>query len=163
MGPILDPVEQSQEIEIARARPNLGVEPLHGFQVVVKDIRMGRNDRVFGAVFAQEVRGEHLDRRVRRCLPDGSNNRREMLCAAIGQIDRCNHDMCKPETLYGTGDTGRLEGVKRAWLSRCHIAKRAGPCANRAHDHHGGVLFGPAFSDVWTGVNRRAKRDQIAA
>jgi hypothetical protein len=52
--------------------------------------------------------------------------------------------------IVGT-DIGRLEGVERAWLPSRHIAKSAGPCANRAHDHHGGVLLGPAFPDIWAG------------
>ena len=55
---------------------------------------------------------------------------------AIGQIvpiDRRNHDMRKPEAGRGGADMGRLEGVERA------------------HDHHGGMLHGPAFPDVGTG------------
>jgi hypothetical protein len=69
----------------------------------------------------------------------------------IVPIDRRDHDMLKLEAGHGCADIGRLEGVKRAWLPGRHIAKSAGPCANRAHDHHGGVLLGPAFPDIWAG------------
>ena len=72
----------------------------------------------------------------------------------IGQIvpiDRRNHHMRKPETGHGGADISWLEGVERARLPGCHIAKSAGPGAERAHDHHGGVFLGPAFPDVGTG------------
>jgi hypothetical protein len=62
----LDPLQQAQRMVIAGAGADLQIEPRHGFQIVVEDVRAGVDDHVLGPVLAQEVRGQDFDRRARR-------------------------------------------------------------------------------------------------
>ena len=65
---LLDAVEQAQRLVVAGAGPDRGIEPGHGFQVVVEDVGMCGRDGLGAAGLAQEVGGQDLDRGVGRGL-----------------------------------------------------------------------------------------------
>ena len=73
-------------MEIARAWPHLAVEPRHGFEIVVEDVRLRRDDGLDRALLAQEIRHQHLDRCRGRGGTDRSDGLREMRRAAILEI-----------------------------------------------------------------------------
>ena len=75
----------------------------------------------------------------------------EVVGAAIGQIiavDRGDDDVREAEVGDRVGDVLRLVGIERRRQAGRDIAEGAGARADLAHDHHGGVLLGPAFTDI---------------
>ena len=58
--------------------------------------------------------------------------------------------MLQPQFGNCLGHIFRLMRVQQIRPPGGHIAKGAGACANRSKDHHGGMFFGPAFTNVRT-------------
>ncbi len=117
----LDPLQQADRMEIARARPHGEIVRRHRFEIVVEDVGPRRDDRFERAVLAQEVRRQHLDRRSRAACADSADGVGEMLRAAIVEIvaiDRGDDDVGKPELGGGVGDMLRLGGIERLRASR---------------------------------------------
>ncbi len=56
--------------------------------------------------------------------------------------------MVEAELFDRDGDVFRLVAVESAGQSGAHVAEGAGARAGVAHDHHGGVLFRPALTDI---------------
>ena len=72
--PLLHAVEQAQRLVVARAGTDGGIQPRHGFQVVVEHVGPGVGDGLDGAGLAQEVGGQHLDRGARGGGADGADD-----------------------------------------------------------------------------------------
>ena len=147
----LDPLQQPDRMEIARARPHREIARRHGFQIVVEHVGLGLRDHFQRAFLAQEVRRQDFDRRGRAARTDGADGLRKMLGAAIGEIvaiDRGDHDMGEPELEGGLRDMFRLGGIERAGHAGLDVAEGAGAGAGVAHDHEGGVLLVPALADI---------------
>ena len=147
----LDPLQQPDRMEIARARPHREIARRHGFQIVVEDVGLCRRDDLERAFLAQEIRRQDLDRRGRAARADRADGLREMLGAAVGEIvavDRSDHDMGKPKLEGGFRDMLRLGRIERAGHAGLDVAEGAGAGAGIAHDHEGGVLLVPAFADI---------------
>ena len=107
----LDPLQQPDRMEIARARTHREITRRHGFQIVVEHVGLRRHHHFKRAVLAQEIRRQDLDGRGRAARADGADGLREMLGAAVGEIvavDRGDDDMGKPELEGGFGDVLRL-------------------------------------------------------
>ena len=131
-----------------------GIQPRHGFQVVVEHVGPGVGDNFHGAWLAQEVGCQNLDRGVRGGGAQRADGRREMAGTAVGQvvaIHRGDDDMLQAEPGHGVGDPRGLAGVQRERLAGAYVAERAGAGAGVAHDHHGGVALRPALADVGAG------------
>ena len=148
---LLHALEQAQRMKIAGARPHREVARGHGFEIVVEHVRPGRDHGFKGAVLAQEIRGQHLDRRTRAARADGADRVREMLRPAVVEVvavDGGNHDMRQAERGGGLRHMLGLGGVERPRQARAHVTEGAGARAGVAHDHEGGVLLIPAFADI---------------
>ena len=104
-------------MEIPRARPHLGIEPRHGFEIVVEHIGAGRDDGLDRAVLAQEIGDQHLDRRVGRGGADRRDRPREMRGAAVVEIvaiDRGHDDMVEAEPRHRVADPLGLVRIERS-------------------------------------------------
>ena len=148
---LLDPLQQPDRMEIARARTHAEIARRHGLQIVVEDVGLGRDHDFERAVLAQEIGRQDLDRGGRASRADGADGLREMLGAAVGEIvaiDRGDHDMGEPELEGRFRDMLRLRCIERAGQAGLDVAEGAGAGAGVAHDHEGGVLLVPALADV---------------
>ena len=151
---LLDLIEQAQGVVIAGARPDAEVEPRHGFQVVVEHIRTRIDHHMRRVALTQEVWGQDFDRRLWRGGADGQDDIGEMLGAAVGQvvpIHRGDHDVPKSHLAHRVGDAAGFGGVQGLWQTGGDIAEGAGPGADLAHDHHGGVGLAPTLPDIRAG------------
>ena len=86
-----------------------------------------------------------------------------MLCSAVFEViavDRRDNDMLQPEFFDRNGHAFWLISVECVRQSRAHVAECACPRAGIAHDHHGGVLFRPALTNVRT-TRLFANRDEV--
>ena len=159
----LDPLQQPDRVEIARAGPDGQVVRRHGFEIVVEDVRFGRDHHFQRAGLAQEVRGQDFDGRFRRAGADGRDDLGEMLRPAVLEIvavDRGDDDVLearvlRPHRRRCSGSSGS-SGSRQAGAD---IAEGAGAGADLAHDHHGGVPLLPAFPDIGA-AGLLAHRDQ---
>ena len=159
---LLDPLQQPDRVEIARARPHREIERRHGFEIVVEDVGPRRDHHFERAVLAQEIRRQDFDRGRRAARADGADDLREMLGAAVGEIvaiDRGDDDMGEAELAGRLRDMLRLGGIERAGQPGLDVAEGAGARAGVAHDHEGGVLLVPALADV-RAARLLAHRDQ---
>jgi len=59
--------------------------------------------------------------------------------------------MFQPHLGGSDGRVFRLHRIDRARHAGLDVTKRAGPRANIAQNHHGGVLFRPALTDIGAG------------
>ena len=136
----------------SRASPDRRIEPRHGFQVVVIDIGPGGHDRLHrNRHFASEIGSENFNRRVRRHITQCADDLDELACPAIGQIiaiDRSDDNVFQTHFRGRFGNMARFAAVHRARHAGLDVAERTGAGADIAQDHHGGVLFGPAFADI---------------
>src|SRR3954452_7220592 len=122
-------------MEIAGARPHLAIEPRHGFEIVVEDIRLGRDDHLDRTVLAQKIRYQHLNRRGRRGGADRGNSQSEMPGTAVVEIvtiDRGHDDMLKAERGDRLPDPPGLVRVELVGPAGRDIAEGAGAGANGA-------------------------------
>ena len=150
---VLGPIEDAQRMEIPRPRANARVEPGHGLEVVVEDVGAGGDHRLQGAVFVAEIGGEHLDGGRRRGFADALDAAHELAGAAVLQVvavDRGDDHVPEAHLGHGDGQVFRLQGIDRVGLARLDVAKRAGPRAGVAEDHHRRMTAFPAFADVRT-------------
>jgi hypothetical protein len=111
----LGPIEQPQRIEIARARPHLGIETGYGFEIVIEDVRLGGDDGFERRLFAQKIGCQDLDRRARSGGTDRPDGLREVPGAAVIQIvavDRGHDDMREPQRSDRLGDALRLVRIE---------------------------------------------------
>ena len=80
---LLHALQQADRVEIARAGPNRQIIGRHRFQIVVEDVRPGRDDDFQCAILAQEIRRQDFDRSLRRGAADRMDDVGEMLSAAV--------------------------------------------------------------------------------
>ena len=159
---LLDPVQQPQRLVIPSTGANRGIQPRHSLKIVVEDVRRGCGQRLRPVRLAQEIRRQHLDRRIRRCRPDRADHRREMRRAAIRQIvpvHRGDHHVPQPQLRHRIGDPHWLVCLQRRRLAGAHVAEAARAGAGVAHDHHRRMALRPAFADIRAG-RFLAHRDQ---
>ena len=148
----LDLVQQAQRGIVTRTGTDRRVKPRDGFQVVVIDVRSGRDygfDRF--THLAAKVRGEDFDCRVGGIGPQCLDHLDELPGPAIGQViavNRGDHDMLKPQLGSRQCDVFRFERIDGARHPGLDVAERTGAGADVTQDHHCGVLFGPAFADI---------------
>src|SRR3546814_20172878 len=94
-------LQQPERGIIAGTRPDGGIEPRHGFKIVVVDVRPCRDDRLYrGISLVAEIGRQNLDGRIRRGPPPRLDTLHELACAAIGPIvalHRCDADMSQPK------------------------------------------------------------------
>ena len=72
--------------------------------------------------------------------------------AAVRQVvavDRGDHHVLQPQLFDRIGDVLRLERIERGRQAGGDIAEGAGPRADLAHDHHGGVLLATSTRRCW--------------
>ena len=104
---LLDPLQQPDRGEVARARPHREIFRRHGFEIVVEHVGPRRDHGLDRAVLAQEIGRQHLDRGLRAARADGADDCGEMRRAAVGEIvavDRGDDHMGKPELCRRLGD-----------------------------------------------------------
>ena len=115
--------QQPQRGEVARAGPDRRIEPRHGLEIVVEDVGPRRDHGLDGAVLAQEVGRQHLDRRVGRLLVQRRDHRGEVPCPAVRQVvavDRGDDDMAEARA---------CRRLRRCWPARADRARRGLPVA----------------------------------
>ena len=150
----LDLVEQTQRMEIAGARPHLGIETGYRFEVVVEHVRLGSDDGFERSLLAQKIGGQNLDCRARSSCADGCDSPGELPGPAIIEvvaIDRGDYDVGEAEGGDSLGDAPRLVRVEQIGSTGRDIAKAAGTGADPSEDHDRRVLLFPAFADVRAG------------
>src|SRR5436190_14392869 len=141
-------------MEIARTGTHLRIKPRHGFEIVVENIGLRRDDDLDGAVLAQEIGHEHLDRRLWRGGADRGDRLREMSRAAIVEIvavDRGHDNVVEAKRGDRFADALGLVRVELIGPAGRDIAEGAGAGADGAEDHYGRVLFLPALADIRAG------------
>ena len=148
---LLHPLQQAQRVEVARAGPHLEIEPRHRLEVVVEDVRLGRHHhlrrpaRTSGSP-APASRSSSSDssaappgpsaRNAPRRRPSRSSRSTEVITTCFRPI-------------FSTASATRAgSGVERVRPAGGDVAEGAGPGADLAHDHHGGVALRPALADV---------------
>ena len=152
---LLDPVEQAQRREIARARPHLGVKPRHGFEIVVEDIGprprpRSRSRRPCAGNRASAPRSWWRARRARiaamvraKCpAPPSSRSSRSTEVTTM-----CS----RPSAATASPTRSRLVRVEPVGPAGRDVAEGAGAGADRAQDHHRRVLLLPALADIGAG------------
>ncbi len=71
---------------VAGLGADLAVQPRHGLNVVVEDVRLRVYDDLNVGFVPQEVRRQHFDNRVREQLPQPVDRLREVVRAAVGKL-----------------------------------------------------------------------------
>ena len=132
---LLDPLQQAQRREIARAGPDREIEPRHGFEIVVEDVGRRRHHASRRAPSLRRKSGVSTSIVVPgRCARMASIGRGEMRRAAIGEIvavDRGDHHMGEAQLRHRARDIVRLvriERARQARSSRCRRRRRACRC-----------------------------------
>mmetsp|Transcript_13557 Transcript_13557/g.21655 ORF Transcript_13557/g.21655 Transcript_13557/m.21655 type:complete len:274 (+) Transcript_13557:4607-5428(+) len=149
----LDPLQETQAVEIPRARPHFGVKPRHSFEVVVKHVwaRLN-NDLQHTGITSNEIRRQNFDGCVGAAVPDGANSLGKVISAAVLHviaIHRRDHHVVQAQFFHRKGHAPRFKRIQvLGRLARRDIAKGAGAGADFAHDHHGRVALAPAFADI---------------
>src|SRR5207237_3539853 len=106
---LLDPLQQPDRMEVARAWAHAKIARGHGLEIVVEAIRFRRADTLERAVLAQKIGREKFDRRGRTARADRANGLGEMLGTAVIEVvavHRSDDDVAKPEL------EGRLRDVR---------------------------------------------------
>ncbi len=148
---LLGAVQQAQRVVVARAGPDVGVEPRHRLEVVVEDVRAGGDHRFQRAVLVAEVGGQHLDGGGRRGGADRSMQRTNCAAPPSARSSRSTEVITtcfRPSLPTVLGELLRLMRIDRARLAGGDVAEGAGARADIAQDHEGGVLARPALADV---------------
>jgi hypothetical protein len=150
----LDAVEQTQRVVIASARPHRAIEPRHGLEIVIVDVRPGVDDLLERARLAQEIGGQNLDRGLGRGASDRLDAAHELEGATVRKVvpvDRGDHDVLEAELTQRLGEVLGFVRIDGAGQPGLDVAEGAGAGADIAQDHHGGVPLGPALADVGAG------------
>ena len=146
--------EQAQAGIVARAGPHLEIEPRHGFEIVVEDVRRRLHQMLERARpcagspasgFRSSCRG--LEARMALMV------RRKWSAPPSARSSRSTEVMTtwrRPSLSTALGHVLRFGRVQRFRHARPDVAEGTGPRAGVAHDHHGGVPVGPAFADIRT-------------
>ena len=121
---------------------------------MIEHVRPRLDDLFQRALLAKEIGGQHLDRRIMASPANGRDGLGEMRGAAVFQIvsiDGCDDHMGEAKLRGRFGDANGLARIERSRPAGRNIAEGAGPRADFAQDHEGGVLLLPTFADVGTG------------
>ena len=94
--------EQLERARIPAARPRLTVQPRHGLDVVIEDVRPRVEHRAQRRFLALEVGDQHLDAALRPSRLDRPDRLRERAGAEVRQVIAIDG---------GDDDVGELEGV----------------------------------------------------
>src|SRR2546425_27368 len=143
--------EHLERARIAGLRPDARVEPLHGLDVVVQDLRFLVEDGVERAGVADEVGDEHLDGRAGRLAPDLPDRRREERGAAVRElvaVDARDDGVAERHVRDGRTDARGLALVDDARPAGLHGAEAARPRARVAKDHERRGPRAPALGHV---------------
>lgn len=147
----LGALEQIQRSLIHRARPDLPVQPRHGFHIVVENMDPRAHDSLQGLLVSLEVRNQdlHPNAGVQRFDPkDGLG---EMGRAAVGEvvaIHRRYHDVLKAQLLDHSGNIARLFRVEQVGLALADGTKAAAAGAGVSEDQKGRRAMPPALADI---------------
>ena len=147
-------IQKTQRGVVARAGTDRRIKMRHRFEVVVEDIRRGIEYLLRGSPFAQEIRRQHLDGRLRRLVANGADGLGDVGRTAIVQIIAIHagdHHMPQAQFPDRRRHAPRLEHVERIGPAGGDIAERTAAGTDLAHDHHRGVPFRPAFADIGAG------------
>src|SRR5271169_2887687 len=103
-------------MKVSSAGPYLGVKTRHGFEIVVENVRPGRDDGFKRPVLAQKIGSQYLDGRGRGSGADRRNGSGELSGAAIVKVvavDRGDDDMGERECGDRRADTFGLMRVDK--------------------------------------------------
>ena len=151
----LELLDEVQRPLIVRSRARLPVEPRHGLEVVVEDVRRGVFQDLERDVHAPaEVRHQDLDadlRIARACLPDALHEVAGAAVAQVVAVDGGDHHVVEPHRLDGFGQVAGFIRVQRVGPAMGHIAERAAAGADVAHDEEGGGAVTETLAQIGTG------------
>ena len=150
-GVDLGPLEDAQRPVPAGALADRLLEPPHGLEVVVEDVRPGLHHGPERLLLAVEVRDQDLDAHERAAGPDLADGRGEGAGAAVGQVvagDAGHHDVVEAHRADRLGDAAGLVVVEPGGPAGLDGAEAAGPGAGVAEDHDRRGALVPALPDV---------------
>src|SRR5829696_6244542 len=146
--------EHAAGAQEARAAPGKRIQPRHGLDVVVEDVRALGDHARQRHLLAAEVGRQHLDLAAGSHPPDRADHADERAGAEIGQVVAVHardHRVAQAHSLHRLGHAQRLERVVVCRLAGLHVAEPAAPGAGVAEDHERGRAALPAFPDVGAG------------
>jgi len=154
IGDLLRPLEEPKRLVVARlCAAHARMQSPHRLDVVVEHVGPSgehRLQRLFLDV--QEVRRQHLDRRLRELCFERSDRGRVMSGAAVGDVipvDRRDDDMLELHLRRDVREPQRLERVRRCLgLAAVHVAVAARARACVAEDLERRRAATPALGDV---------------
>jgi len=129
------------------------LEALDGFQVVVKNVRLGVEDGVEVVEFTLPIGREDFDGGLGVAVADGADGGGPDGGAAVGEFvsgDGSDHAMAQAHFSDGISNAGRFAEVEFRGAAGLDGAEITGARADVAEDHHGGGAAGPAFPEVGT-------------
>ncbi len=150
-GQFFGAFEHMQAAVVLGAAAHQRCQALHGFQVVVEDVRARFHDRLKGVVLAIEIRHKDFDGDAGNLGAHGLDGAGKVVRAAVRHVIASHggdDDVVQAEALRGLGHALRLVRFEGEGLRRLHRAKTAGAGAAVARDHEGGRALAPAFPAV---------------
>ncbi len=143
--------EERDRSPVPSTGPDLGMQPLDGFEVVPQDRGPGLHHGPQSVFVALEVGDEHLDRAVGQPPSDVSDRFRVDPRSAVGQlvtVHRSDHDVLQGHLRDRVRYPPRLVLVELGRQSVCDPAVLARPGAHVPQDHERGRPGLPALPDV---------------
>jgi hypothetical protein len=152
-GPLRGLGQDTERPIISGAMTDRWGEATNGFEIVIKDMRLGIEHDLDGSGVVVEVRGEHLNDDAGIGVASRFDSARKMMGATIREIVPCNsrdNDMTQTQSTGGFGNSSGLLLIEREWFGGRHGAESAGAGAVITRDHERGGAFAPAFPMVGT-------------
>ena len=150
-GVDLGPFEDRQRPVPARALADGPLEPLHGLEVVVEDVRARLHHGAERLLLAVEVRDQDLDPHERAPGADLADRGREGARTAVGQVvtgDAGHHDVVEAHGAHRLRDAAGLVVVEPGGPAGLDGAEPARPGADVAQDHDRRGALVPALAHV---------------
>ena len=152
-GVCLGPLEHGQRPVPACSLADGLLEPLHGLEVVVEDVRAGLHHGPQRLLLAVEVRDQDLDAHERAARPELADGGGERAGTAVGQVvpgDAGHHDVVETHGADGLRDATGLVVVEPGGLAGLDGAEPACPRTDVAQDHDRRGALVPALAHVGT-------------
>jgi len=131
-------IEDLKGSAVLRARSHMRRQTLHGFQIMIKNVRARCQDDIQRVLVPVKIRSQDFDDPLRKVTMQFANAFGEDRCATVRQIiacDRRDNDMTQVQCRGGARQALGFPGINAFRLPRFHRTKSTMARADIAEDH----------------------------
>jgi len=136
---------------VSSAGTNLRCQASNRLEVMIENLRMGREDGLKRGISVEKVRNKHFDNNIGIGSSNGFYSAAEVRCAAVLQVVAShggNDDVRQGHAASGFGNALRFVGFQSVWLGRGNGTEATSASAAVSRDHESCSAFAPAFPMV---------------